>query len=90
MCGMNGHSEESGLLGEIFTGFQKKKTQKLDNQTALVKGMMEVQAEKRRLATEKEVNRIKTVKYVVIGFSALIIVVAIIVAVVKLKQNKTN
>lgn len=90
MCGMNGHNEESSLFGEIFAGFQKKGQQKTENQTTLLKGMMEVQAEKRRLATEKEVNRIKTVKYVVIGFSALIIVVAIIVAVVKLKQNKTK
>lgn len=89
MCGVAQHSEESGLLGEIFMGFQKKGQQKIERQTELMKSLAEQKVERQRLETVKEQNRIKTIKIIVIGFATLIIVTAIIIAVVKLKQKTT-
>lgn len=87
MCGMQKHNEESGLFG-IFTNLQKKDQQKIERQTALMKSLADRMVEQQKTKTAQEENKIKTIKIIVIGFATLIIVTAIIIAVVKLKQNQ--
>jgi Na+/glutamate symporter len=88
MCGMSSYNEESGIIGEIITGFQKKKTEKAQQQTEVLKGLMEVQAQKQKMAQEKEANKAKMIRTVLIAFVVLVVLVTIIVGIVILRKKK--
>ena len=91
MCGVSSYhpyTEESGIIGEIITGITKKKTQKSEQQTEVLKGLMEVQAQKQKMAQEKEANRAKMIRTLLISFVVLIVLVTIIVGIVILRKKK--
>lgn len=90
-CGSS-YNEESGILGEIFTGIFKKGEQKAASQTETLKGLMALQAARQEAATKKyaleQENRIKTIKIIAIVFGVIIVAVAIVIAAIQLKKQK--
>jgi plastocyanin domain-containing protein len=81
-------TEESGLVGEIFSGIFKKKAAKAQAGTDQMKALLELGVQRERTRTEQEANKFKKTKLIVTIVGIVLALITLIVVVVILKKPK--
>ena len=81
-------SEESAIVGEMFSGLFKKKAAKAQSSADQMKAIFDLAVQRERTKTEQEANKFKKTKLIVTIVGVVLVLITLIVVVVILKKTK--
>jgi|688.fasta_scaffold480811_3 hypothetical protein len=79
-------SEESAIIGEIFSGIFKKKAAKSQASADQMKSILDIVVQREKTKTEAEANKVKKIKLIVTIVGIVLVLITIIIVVKTLKK----